>query len=103
MCSGPVAAHGNLGSSVNFSGNAVLIRVKGTSRVTGVGEHECPGHVSVSDRGCALLLTALLVFGNKMDCIAVDGSLQLVATKISRKFSRLFLQMHLVEKRRFGP
>ena len=72
-----------------------------TSRVACIRKHECPGHGSLFQSGRALLRPALLVFGNKMDGIARDGSLKLVAAKISCKFSRLLLQMHLVEKR--GP
>ena len=68
-------------------------------RVASIGEHDCPGDGSVFHCGCAFLRAPLLVFGNKMDRIASNCSFELVARKISHKFSRLFLQMHLVEKR----
>src|SRR5215470_13031030 len=41
-----------------------------------------------------------LVLGYKMNRIARNGSLQLVAAKISRELPRLFLQVHLEKNRR---
>src|SRR5205823_13499710 len=51
-----------------------------TSRVACIRKHECPGHGSLFQSGRALLRPALLVFGNKMDGIARDGSLKLEGT-----------------------
>src|SRR5215472_1914602 len=68
-------------------------------RVARIGEHDLPGHGSFFQSGGALFRPALLVSRNKMDRITRDCSLELVAPKIPRKFSRVFLQMHLVEKR----